>query len=261
MIAGLNLEVLRSTPLYAKYKHELKFQGLDQFAQEWGVDPRRDLNQLLYVAEEKKQYLLARGAFRVPDLEERLQKRGLKKNAYKGFQLWGDEQNSLALRNGSVVVIGSADAIRSAIDTEEARRGEVPEEIAERLRSMPKGDQVWLVSRNGLPFTSAATRTDVRSALSNIVGFVKAAAGSLGVDEGAHVAATLGCVSAEGATRVHDALRGMLAIGRLSTRDNEASLLKIYDAVEIERKENIVHVNAQLTGGQIEELVGRFSKR
>ena len=104
MILGADLESLRSSPLYAKYKGELNFPVLDQFTREFGVDPRRDLNQLLYVAEEKKQYLLARGVFRVPELEEKLRKKGLKRNAYKGFALWGDAQNSLALRKGSVAL-------------------------------------------------------------------------------------------------------------------------------------------------------------
>lgn len=261
MILGANLERLRSSSLYAKYKGELNFAVLDQFEQEFGVDPRRDLNQLLYIAGEKKQYLLARGVFRIPDLEARLQKKGLKRTTYKGFALWGDGQNSLALRKGSVAVMGSADALREAINTEEAGRGEVPEEIADRLRSMPKSDQIWLVSRNGLPFASVATRTDIQSALSNIVGFIKEAAGSLGVEDGLHLRAALGCVSAEGATRVHDALRGAVAIGRLSTKDNETALLKIYDAIQIERQEKTVRVNAQLTGDQIQELVRRFGTR
>src|SRR5436305_7408479 len=178
MILGADVEKVRSSPLYARYKGELKFSVLDQFTEEFGVDPRRDVNQLLYVAEEKTQYLLARGVLRAPELEDKLQKNGLKKSAYKGFNLWGEGQYSLALRKGSVVIMGPADALRSVIDREEAGRGEVPEEIANRLRSMPKGDQIWLVSRNGLPFASIATRTDLQSALSNIVGFIKEAAGS-----------------------------------------------------------------------------------
>ena len=137
----------------------------------------------------------------------------------------------------------------------------MPEEIADRLRSMPKHDQIWLVSRKGLPFAAAATRTDIQSALSNIVGFVVEAAASVGIDNGLHSRAALWCVSVEGATRVHDALRGAVAIGRLSTKDNETALLKIYDAVQIERQEKTVRVNAQLTGDQIRELVHRFGNR
>jgi hypothetical protein len=261
MIAGLDLEALKLSPLYSKYRSQLDFSGLDKFSREFGVDPRRDISQLLYVSDEKKQYFLVRGTFRGPELERTLQNKGFKAARYKGFNLLGDARNTLALQKGPVAVIGPADTVRAAIDTEEGGQGEVPEEIAERLRSMPKGDQVWLVSRNGLPFASAATRTDIQSALSNIVGFVTAAAGSLGIDTGAHLQAALRCSSPEGTTRVNDALRAMAAIGRLSTKDNEASLLKIYDAVKIERTENTVRVNAQLAGAQVEELVGRFAKR
>ncbi len=225
------------------------------------MDPARDLRELLYVSDGNKQYYMARGTFRGPEIERKLQSKGLKATSYKGFQVWGDPQNSLVLLKGSVAVMGSADGVREAIDTNAEGRGEVPEEMAEVLRSMPKGDQVWLVSRSGLPFASAATRTDIRSALSNIIDFVKTTTGSIRFDTGIRLQAAFGCVSADGATRVNDALRGTVAIGRLSTKDSEASLLKMYDAVQIERKENTVRVNAQLTGQQVEELVNRFLKR
>ncbi|MFL6448564.1 MAG: hypothetical protein ACJ746_12860 [Bryobacteraceae bacterium] len=261
MLAGADLEGLKSSPLYAKYKGELHLRDLDEFSQQFGVDPRRDISQLLYVTDETRGYLLARGTFRTRELERKLQEKGLKPTQYKSINLFGDARNSLALLKGSVLVMGSANAVRAAIDTEDGGRGEVPEEIADRLRSIPKADQVWFVSRNGLPFASAANRTDIQSALSNIVGFVRMATGSLRVDTGVRLKADFGCNSADGATRVHDGLRAAVAIGRLSTKDNETSLLNIYDAVHIEQKESTVRANAELTGGQVDELVSRFGKR
>jgi hypothetical protein len=261
MMAGLDLEALKSSPLYAKYKDELNSLGLDQFKQEFGVDPRQDLAQLVYVSDGRKQYLLARGRFDGPELERKVKAKGSRQSSYRNLKLWGDAQNSLVLMKGSVAAIGSAEGVRSAIDTEEDGRGEVPEEIAGRLQSMPKGDQIWLVSRDGLPFASAATRTDIQSALSNIISFVKTATGSIHVDTGVHLQSAFGCVSNEGATRVHDGLRAAVAIGRLSTKDSEASLLKIYDAAKIDRNENTVHVDLQLTGDQINELVRHFGRR
>jgi hypothetical protein len=76
-----------------------------------------------------------------------------------------------------------------------------------------------------------------------------------------HLQTDLFCSSAEGATRVNDALRGTIAIARLSTKDNETSLLKVYDAVQIQRQENAVHVHAELTGEQVDELVRHFIRR
>ena len=261
VMAGVDLEALKASPIYAKYKNDLKFLDMGQLGQDFGVDPARDVRALLYLSDGKKQSFIVRGSFRGPDIERKLESKGLKTTPYKGFHIWGDGQNSLVLLKGSVAVLGPADGVREAIDANVDGRGEVPEELAQMLRSMPKGDQVWLASRGGLPFASAATRTDIQSALSNIIDFVRTATGSLRLDNGVRLQAALGCVSADGATRVNDALRGTVAIGRLSTRDNEASLLKMYDAVQIERKENTVRVNAQLTGEQVEELVNRFVKR
>jgi hypothetical protein len=261
MLGGIDLEALKSSPLYAKYSSVLNYAGLDQFAAESGVDLRRDLNQLLYVANERKQYFLVRGNVSAEALEAKLRSRGAKTNQYKGFKLWQAPGTALALLKGPVAVLGSPDVVRKAIDTEEDGRGEVPETIADHLRSMPKGDQAWFVSRRGLPFASAVTRSDFESALSNIVGFIAEAIGSVRVDAGARLQAALYCSTAEGATRVHDALRATVAIGRLSTKENEASLLKIYDAVQIEREENVVRLNARLSGEQVDELMGRIKAR
>lgn len=261
MLGGIDLEALKSSPLYAKYSSVLDYPGLDQFAAESGVDLRRDLNQLLYVANERKQYFLVRGNVREQELEGKLRSKGAKTNQYKGIKLWQTPGTALALLKGPVAVLGSPEVVRGAIDTEEDGRGEVPETIADHLRSIPKGDQGWFVSRRGLPFASAVTRTDIESALSNIVGFIAEAIGSLRVDDGARLQAALYCSTAEGATRVHDALRAMLAIGRLSTKDNETSLLKIYDAVQIEREENVVRLNARLSGEQVDQLMARIKVR
>jgi hypothetical protein len=261
MLGGIDVEALKSSPLYAKYSSLLNYAGLDQFAAESGVDLRRDLNQLLYVANEKKQYFLVRGNVSAAALEGKLQTEGAKANQYKGIKLWQAPRSALALLKGPVAILGSPDVVRGAIDTEEDGRGEVPELIADHLRSMPKGDQAWFISRRGLPFASAVTRTDIESALSNIVGFIAEAIGSLHVDTGARLQAALYCSTAEGATRVHDALRATVAIGRLSTKDNETSLLKIYDAVQIERDQNIVRLNARLSGEQVDELMGRIKVR
>jgi hypothetical protein len=216
---------------------------------------------LLYVGSERNQYVLVRGTFRGEKLESKLQSKGAKKSEYKGVELWHSPAAALGLLKGPIAVLGRPGAVQAAIDTEEDGRGQVPEVIADHLRSMPKGDQVWFVSRRGLPFASVISRTEIQSALSNIIGYIAEATGSLRLDTGAHLQAALYCSSADGATRVHDALRATVAIGRLSTKDNQASLLKIYDAIQIERKENVVRFNAQLSGEQVDELATQVKFR
>ncbi len=261
VLGGIDLEALKPSPLYAKYSSRLNDLGFDTLATEYGIDPRRDFNELLYVASERNQYFLVRGTFRTEQLDSKLESKGAKKSQYKGVELWQSPAASLALLKGPLVVLGRPGAVRGAIDTKENGDAQVPTVIANHLRSMPKGDQVWFVSRRGLPFASIVTRTEIQSALSNIVGYIAEATGSLRVDTGARLQAALYCSSAEGATRVHDALRATVAIGRLSTKDNQASLLKIYDAIQIERKENVVRLNAQLSGEQVDELATQMASR
>ena len=132
--------------------------------------------------------------------------------------------------------------------------------FAERLRSFPKDDQLWILSRGGLPFADMAMRSEVQSALSNIVAYISGAMASLGFDSGVHLQADITCISPEGAKRVHDALRGGLGIARLSTKDNETSLLKMYDTVQIDMEATVVQVKAQLPAELADDLLNRLSK-
>lgn len=259
--AGIDLEKLKNAPLYQKHKEQLQVPILDQFVQRFGVDPRRDLKQLLYVSDGKKSYFLAQGVFESDAIKQKIRTLGLQPSTDNGTEVFGDGRNALALLTGPVALMGDADSVHEVIATKDKGQGAIPEKIEERLRAMPKNDEIWIVSSEGLPFLSLATRTDVESALSNIVGFVAGGSASLGLDTELRLQATLSCFSMEGATRVHDALRAAVAFGRLSTKDSEASLLKIYDSIQIARTDKTVDVNAHLTEAQMEELLSRLVQR
>lgn len=261
IVAGIDLERLRATPLYQKLKDRLDLSVLDQFSEQFGLDPRKDLNRLLFVSDGKKDYFLANGGFKNDTVKQKIQTLGLRTSSYKGTDVIGDGQKSFALLKGPVALAGNAEGVHKALDTHDDGVGSIPTEIVDRLRALPKDDQIWAVSRDGLPFLNSIIRTDVQSALANIVNFVAVASAGIGVANDLDLQATLACFSVEGAARVNDALRGTVAIGRLSTKDGETSLLKMYDSVQITRRDNTVDVRVHLTEQQAEELLNRLSKR
>ena len=103
--------------------------------------------------------------------------------------------------------------------------------------------------------------SDVQSAMSNIVAYISETATALKLDDGVHLESTLHCISPEGARRVHDALRGGIAIGRLSTKDNETDLLKIYDAVQVDQDGTAVRVHADVPADLTDKLIGYLPRR
>src|SRR5581483_9667860 len=104
-------------------------------------------------------------------------------------------------------------------------------------------------------FANFATNSDFQTALSNITGSVSGTTAGVSVDSGVHLSIDLQCVSEQGATRVHDALRGLIGFARLSTKDNEQDLLRAYDAIQINKANQIVQVRADLAGDLADKLI------
>jgi len=199
--------------------------------------------------------LMARGHFQTKEVETKLQASGLQRRTYKNFTILGDDRNSVAFLKGGMMLAGSPETVRSELDFQDSGAGEVPEELQERLRTLPKDDQIWIVSRKGLPFAEAPMRTDVQSALSNIVTYIRGATAGLAADSGLHLQANLTCISAEGAQRVHDAIRGGIGLLRLSTKDNETDMLKLYDAIQVDQDQSLVRVHADLSADVADKLL------
>ena len=77
----------------------------------------------------------------------------------------------------------------------------------------------------------------MKSALGNIVAFVSGLTVGVHADSGLHLTAEFTCVSEPGAKRVDDALRGGIGLARLSTRDNDDQMLRIYDAIHVDHQD------------------------
>ena len=66
-------------------------------------------------------------------------------------------------------------------------------------------------------------------------------------------------MSDEGAKRVHDALRGLIGFGRLSTKDDEQDLLRAYDGIHVDQNHSVVDIKADLSGDLADALLNRLS--
>jgi hypothetical protein len=258
-LAGAHIDKLEASDLYRRQVTNLvtnlPLPVLDQFSKTTGLDPRRDLAEVVAAWDGKRYLLILRGTFSPAVLERKLREAGVHSIPYEKYTLWGNAQNSVALLNPSLAVAGSIEMLKPAIDRFESGGGGVPEELKNRMKLIPSGDQLWLVSRGGLPFAEAQMRSDIGSMLSNIVDYVSATNLGIGLDSGLHLRAEVVCISNEGAKRVHDALRGAIGFGRLSAKSDQTDLLKAYDAIQVEQAQQTVHISADLTGTLAADLL------
>ncbi|HEY7302676.1 MAG TPA: hypothetical protein VH601_01070 [Bryobacteraceae bacterium] len=257
-LAGIDIASLKNTEFYKREGKRLNMPLLDSTEERLGLDPRRDLSNAVIAWDGKKYLLIVEGRFSPAELERRLTAAGAHETPYRKYKLVGDIVNAVAVLNEGVIAAGPLAALEPAIDRFEDSRGGVPESLHQQLDKVPKTDQAWLVSTGGLPFVEIRMRSDIQSALSNIVDYVNAMSAGIRVDSGLHLQAEIGCISDQGAKRVHDALRGVIAFGRLSTKDNETELLRVYDAIHVNQKQQAVAVSADFAGELTDALLNRI---
>jgi hypothetical protein len=246
VLAGVRVAKLEAAPLYIDHKKQLDFSQLQAFSERTGIDPTRDVSEILITWNGKQSLAMVRGHFSQSKIGPKLDSLGAHRRSYKKYTLFGDDKNSLVFIKDGLVLAGSPQSLRDAIDARGKSDVGIPEELKQRLETIPKDDQVWAVSRGGLPLIGIPLRSDIDSALSNIVGYVSGTTMGVGIDTGIHVQADLTCISDQGAQRVRDALRGGLGLARLTTRDNQLELLRLYDSIHVDQENSAIHVRADL---------------
>ena len=238
VVAGIDLKRLKNTPLYQRHEEQLDSLIPKAGVERFGIDPRRDLEFLGFTFDGKHVLVFARGDFKKRKKLNRAQ-----------------ENRELVFLNDRIALAGDADAIRAARKLEEQGSGEAPGELASRLRILSGEDQVWLVSRGGIPLAQAPLRDDMKSNLANFAGAISGVTLGIAADSGSHLQATVSCYSIDGATRVHDAFRGIIGLARLTTKDNQTDLLKIYDAFQVKKDGSTVNVRADLAAAETERVL------
>lgn len=252
-VVGANVDAIRDTPVFQKLLGRMPLPQLDEFAQRTGLDPRKDLSQLLTCSNGKTGLLLARGKFKTQELEARLAANGAKPFVYKKYNLFGDERAAFFVWNPSTVIAGPAADLRSIIDRTGARG--LPPAIRDLLRSLPANDQIYAALAGGLEGLNLAIPQD--SNLGNITNVLRSMdSATLGIDlrSGIAVTAEVTSKTERDAKFVHDMVKGMVGFGRLNTPDNRLEMLKLYDAIKVEQQQTHTKVTADIPA----DLADRF---
>ncbi len=257
VIGVCDLTALKTTALYARHRSQMDIPLLNEISSQTGFDPRRDISELLLTWSGKDLMIAAKGQFDKRRIELSLTTSS-KPTEYKNYALFGDGREMFVLLDSKLLLAGKLQVVHSTIDGYQANTGKVPEEFSQSLAQRSRAEQIWLVSRGGLPFADAATRTDVASILSNFAGYVGFTSTGIIVDDGLHLKAMIDCVSEQGSKRMDDGLRGGIGLARLALRDKQPDLVQIYNAIHVRKDGETVYVSADLSGALADDLLTRL---
>jgi hypothetical protein len=259
LLVGARLDKLRQTATYQRHFAGTHFPALDRFGKETGLNPQRDLWEVLYSSNGSDGVLMARGRFSPVDLEPRLQREGAVRSAYRGYSLFGDERTSTFFMNQTTALSGSTASLKRIIDRQNSSAGErhgIPDTLLPLVERLPADTQFWAVFTGrgvALPVPDSSNLGNVNSVLRTV------SSGTLAADlrSGLDARALVTCTSNADAKQMSDALQGLLAIAR-ATSVKKPDLVRALDTIHVSLAQRDVSVTANVPQELVDRVVAAF---
>jgi hypothetical protein len=172
ILAGLNLDELRASPLYPKLPPAARALA----------EPLGDARYLLVASNGKDIAAIARGRFREAPAGATLVAPGL-------------------------AVTGSPGSVRAAIAQRKTGRNGAPDLLA-RAASLAEGRQIWMVARDGVPLPVTGNATN----LNRLLGNTESAGIAVRLSSGIEIEATAVGRTAEAGREFEETLRAILSL-------------------------------------------------
>ena len=122
-VGGINVARAVSSPLgqFLLLRMNDNDAGFREFVNATGLDPRRDVREVVFASltatpNQHRGIMAARGVFNGPQILAAAKAKGFTSATYKSVELVEQKNQTLAVLNGSLLLIGDQDAVRTAID-------------------------------------------------------------------------------------------------------------------------------------------------
>jgi hypothetical protein len=260
LMVGTRLESLFKTAVYQKNFAGRQLPQVDQFAERTGLDPVKDLWELLFVSNGHQGVLLGRGKFADEMMEPRLQRLpGAQRSGYKGLTLIGDESNAMVFISPTTAALGDVAALHSLIDQRGTSHGP-PAALAALMKQIPSEAQFWAAYSGGpirLPFDENSNLGNLNRLLSSLHAgtiYFDLRAGLNGVAEG-------DCTSDAAAQDVEGALKALIGFGRLSVPKNQPQLAQVYDGLRVTQEGHRVKLYIAVQQDMVDKFIGMWTGR
>lgn len=252
LLAAVDADGLRKTQLYQKQLGQRDYPQLDEFSRYTGMDPRKDLWELLFVSDGKHNVLLGRGRFR-EDMESHLQGQGAQVIPYKMYHLVAKDGGAVVFLSGSTAAVGEVESLKALLDARGKTNGP-PAAIAEQMKTIPASSQIWIVYTGGgakLPF-------DLKGNLGNadrVAQSVQTATLFFDVSNGVKGQARLLTPAEADGKKLNETIRGLIGFGRLSVPSNKPDLVRLFDGLQVTQEGTKVTLNIDVAQDLIEEFL------
>jgi hypothetical protein len=255
LLAGTRLEALRETAAYKKYLANRKLPAIEDFAQRTGLDPQKDLWELLFVSNGKNGVLLGRGKF-ANEMEPKLEKEGAQRFGYKGFNLIGTQAAAVVFINSSTAAVGSTNDLKMFLDQRETSHGPPPA-LAAAIKEIPAASQFWAAYTGSAVHLSVDPRS-MAANLNKLIESIDSATVYFDFRSGLNGVASGICAKDEDAQQVESALKALVALGRLNTPSSQPEMLQAYDSIRVTQEGHRVKLYLDLPQTTVESFLNTW---
>jgi hypothetical protein len=246
------LDKLKDTATYQRHFKDRFADQFEEFARNTGMDPRKDLWQLVLCSDGKRSVMMGRGKFAIADLEPRLEREGAERFRYKNHNFFGDERNAGVFINVSTAVVGDTDLLKEIVDRQ--NNPSIPAALQPLIEAIPDGTQFFVVF-DGLPLRLPEMKDPNMANLARVAGSVESGWMALNLSRGMNAAILANCKDEKMAEGLNGAARGLLGFARLSTPSDRPEVLKAIDAVDVKQEQRKVRLSANLSEDVFDNLV------
>lgn len=241
VLAGFHTADLMKTPIYQRLMEQQRLPAeLEEFTKETGLDPRRDVEQVLFASSGDQPLLIARLRIADPQaVEKALEQKGANRIPLDKYTMFGKDGRGVVFVDRQTAIAGDAKQIRKAL------AGGPPSALLEKVAALPGRKHVWAVATGGfspMPLPETGNMANLKRVFASLETTTLA----LDLENGVVLSASGLCGDDANARQLHDTLRGLIGFGRLSTPDDKPEMLRLFDAIKVEQKQREVNVEADI---------------
>jgi hypothetical protein len=221
----------------------------DELKAKTGFDIRTDLREVLVAPVSK--FGAALGRFPVAQLETILTQQGQAIEDYKGFRLIGTGLEKSVFLDGSTVLVGSADAVRPAIDRWIAHAQAPSNEMTAKVFQVSATSQAWVAATNlsaiqNLIGPQDGPQADIaRNILNKMSGFSGQI--TLPPTGGVSVQGQVVATSAQDAQTLYDAYNALKLLAPAEATNNP-----VFSGIQVSVNGSAINTSLLLTEQQVE---------
>lgn len=244
VLIGARVAKIQDTAIYHRLADGKNFKELDDFVTKTRLDPRKDIEEVVFASNGKEGVMIVRGRFEDPKaIEALLEKEGARRVSVGGRTVMASSDAGVVFIDKNIALAGRMPYLESAITTkgDDNNKRSVLGQVAE----LPQDKHLWGVAVGGFaPIPLPATGNLAN--LNRVFRSLETVTLTLDMKDGLSLEAMGQCGDEKDAKQLHDMLRALIGFGRLSTPSDKPELLRFFDRIKVDHAKRKVEVNADV---------------